>query len=118
MFSKLVALKKFNYEKIYLSPKLEYSVPYFSLVLNGIFDVLKNCFFDRASMLKICPDLINDFYNWLAAYWDLPRDDKFKNDPCFVINDIRDFSRAAVLYISGMTDNYAMSMYEKIIGFN
>ena len=117
MFHKMNELKRFNYEKIYLSPKLEISVPYFSLVLNCIFDVLKNCFYDKNRMLKICPDLVNDFYSWLACYWSLPRDDKFNNAAIFNINSAKDFSRAIILYISGMTDNYAMSMYEKVIGF-
>ncbi len=117
MFRKMNELKKFNYKNIYLSDKLKNSTMYFELVLNKIYDVLKESYKDRKKMLKICPDLVNDFNDWIKNYWNLERNSKNINQIVFDVNNERDYYKAAIYYISGMTDNYAMKIYNKIIRF-
>ena len=63
------------------------------------------------------PQLIKDFYEWLECYWNLDRKQNMKNDIIFNMNNEKDYYKAIIYYISGMTDNYAIEMYNKIIGF-
>ena len=63
------------------------------------------------------PQLINDFEGWISNYWNLERSEKNKNDVIFNFEDEKDYSKSIIYYISGMTDNYAIDMYNKIIRF-
>ena len=40
-----------------------------------------------------------------------------KNKAIFDLNDRKSYSQAIIYYIAGMTDNYAIDMYNKIVGF-
>ena len=117
-FKMMNELKKFNYKKIYLSDKLEIAVKYFKLVLNEIFDLLKESYKNKDKMIKICPKLVDDFEDWLRDYWNLERSNKCKNEVLFNMEDEKDYIRAIIYYISGMTDNYAIEMYNNIISFS
>ena len=117
MFERINTLKKFNYEKIYLSEKLLKVTTYYRLVLTSIHDLLKESFNNKEQARKICPELINDFELWLSNYWNKERDKTNLNEVLFNIDDEKDYCRAIIYYISGMTDNYAIDMYNKIIRF-
>ncbi len=117
MFEKINKLKEFNYKKIYSSDKLVKSTHYFRLILNSIYDVLKESWNKKEKIEKICPELLKDFEIWLSEYWQLQRDVKNHNDAIFDTSDEKEYSKAIIYYISGMTDNYAISMYNKIIEF-
>lgn len=117
MFNMINKLKLFNYKKIYLSEKVLKSVPYFEIILNSIYDLLKQSFLNKDEARKICPDLIKDFEIWLENYWNLERPNESKNVPFVNVNDEKSFCKAIIYYISGMTDNYAINMYYKIIKF-
>lgn len=117
IFNLINKLKKFNYEKIYLSDKLIKSNKYFELILNEIYNTLKESYKNKKNAEKICPSLISDFYNWLSNYWNKNRECINKNDIIFNIENEKDYYRAIIYYISGMTDNYAIDMYNKIIKF-
>ncbi len=110
-------LKKFNYEKIYLSDKLMKATEYFKLVINSIYDLLKDSFNKKEKVEKICPTLLYDFEDWLGNFWNKERNIVNKNEVIFDVNNEIDYYKAIIYYISGMTDNYAMDMYKKIIGF-
>lgn len=113
----LYKLKKFNYEKIYLSEKLKKSIKYFELILNEIYDLLKETYKDKERIRKVCPELVNDFESWIKNYWNKERDAKNKNKIVFNANNEKEYYKAIILYISGMTDNYAIEMYNRIIKF-
>jgi dGTPase len=117
MFNIINSLKKFNYQKIYLSDKLIESTYYFKLVLNSIYDLLKESFNNKEKSRKVCPELINDFEDWIKNYWNIERQSDNKNDIIFNIENEKDYYKAIIYYISGMTDNYAIEMYNKIIKF-
>ena len=117
MFEMINKLKRFNYEKIYLSDKIIKGTYYFKLVLNTIYDVLKEAYQNKQKAEKICPQLVKDFENWIQNYWNLPRSERNKNEIIFNFENPKDYYKAIIYYISGMTDNYAIDIYNKIIGF-
>ena len=110
-------LKAFNYKYIYLDERLKPSTVYFELVLNTIYNTLKRYFFEKEHIKKIYPEIINEFENWLNLYWNKDRDSICKNKILFDIKNEKDFYQAVIYYISGMTDNYAIDTYNKIIRF-
>ena len=65
----------------------------------------------------MCKELTEDFDDWIANYWNLERNENNKNDVIFDFENEKDYSKAILYYISGMTDNYAIDVYNKIIGF-
>ena len=118
-------IKDFNYKHIYFCRRTKTSIKYFKLVINEIYDILKECF-DRentinniVSLKKYYPKLADGFYHFLENYCDFSNREelKLKNKIIFDISDEYDFSRAIISYISGMTDNFAMEMYNEIIRF-
>jgi len=113
-FNMINTLKKYNYKKIYLSEKLQPSTRYFELIINTIYDLLKQYYTDKKSKRK-CPELINDFNIWLKDYWNLERTENNKNDVIFDVSNEKEYYKAIIYYISGMTDNYAIEMYNRII---
>lgn len=116
-------IKKFNYKNIYLSEKTKSSNKFFELVINEIYNTLKktydedNTLKNIEKMKRFYPELAINFKEWLSNYWNLPREQWSKNDEIFNIKDEKDYCKAIIYYISGMTDNYAIDVYNKIIGF-
>ncbi len=123
MFEKINKIKAFNYKNIYLSNRIKPSVRYFGLVLNEIYNTLKTTYDGVKSiekinnMKKFYPKLMRNFLEWLSMYWNLDRKDNLKNDVIFNIENEKEYYKAIIYYISGMTDNYAIEMYNEIIGF-
>ena len=118
-------IKKFNYEHIYFNKHLQYPFDYFKLVINQIFNVLAECYdnentLEKLNSLKVFyPVLISSFVDWIKKYWNLTdrSDSNLKNKVVFDMADSKDFYKAIIYYISGMTDNFAISCYNEIIGF-
>ena len=110
-FEMLNNLKEFNYKNIYLSEKTLGSVDYFELVLNKLFWFLSRMNFRDDDMKKICPVLADDFNKWLKEFFSLDI-----NHRDIIISD-NEFLQAVIYYIAGMTDNFAIGMYNKIISF-
>ena len=116
MFNTINEIKKFNYKYIYLSEKLIPSAEYYKLVLNQIYNTLKKSYIDFDSIQKMYPELINDFYKWVSNYDKENKKSNYKNLKLFDLNNENDFCKSIVYYISGMTDNYAIKIYNSIIG--
>lgn len=123
IFKLINEIKKFNYKYIYLSERLKPSTKYFELVINQIYDTLKSLY-DSNNILEniqrkkaFYPELLTEFEKWLSCYWDLPRDSKLKNEVMFNIQNEKDYLQAIIYFIAGMTDNFAIDMYNKIVGF-
>lgn len=109
-------LKKFNYEYIYKNERTSMSTKYFELLIHCIYDTLKKCCFSE-TYRKNYYEVYSDFENWLKAYWNGIREEKYKNKVLFDVNKEDDVKQSIIYYISGMTDNFAMDTYTKIIGF-
>ena len=116
-FEFIKKLKEFNYKYIYLDERLKPSSEYFKIVITTIYNTLKKYYTDKERLSKMYPEIIKDFEKWLKMYWDYERYGVCKNKVVFNIENENEFCQAIIYYISGMTDNYAIDMYNKIISF-
>ena len=116
-------IKEFNYKYIYLSEILKPSDNYFSVVINQIYDILKTIYdgdntFDSLNRYsKFYPNLVNSFTDWLNKFSINVKREKSKNKRLFDISIPKDFYSAIIFYIAGMTDKFAIDLYNEIIGF-
>ena len=57
--------------------------------------------------------------NFIYNYYDFGNREslKLKNKILFSIDNEKDFCKAIIYYISGMTDNFAIEIYNEIINF-
>ena len=117
VFGFMKKLKEFNYKYIYLDERLKPSTEYFKIVLNTIYETLKRYYYEREHIKSIYPEIIADFENWLKIYWNKERIDICKNKSIFDVDNKIELYQAIIYYISGMTDNYAIDIYNKIIKF-
>lgn len=124
-FDLMNKIKKFNYEKIYFSNRIAPSVKYFNLVINEIYDTLFKTFdFDKTltnldALSTFYPKLVESFLNFVYNYYDIPNRENYnlKNKIVFSFDNKTDFSKTILYYISGMTDNFAIEIYNEIIRF-
>ncbi len=124
-FETIERIKKFNYEKIYKSEKIQPTVRYFSVVMNEIFYMLKGAYDGMATIKSIrrlkryYPYLSEEFSEWLGRYTNSgERDEKnYLNKIIYDLNDIKSYSRAIIDYLSGMTDQYIIRIYNEIVSF-
>ena len=87
------------------------------LIINNIYDTLFALYNNKEYIEKLYTSLISDFYVWLSRYSNLNREKRYQNDVIFNINNEKDFCQAIIYYIAGMTDNYAIKMYERMNRF-
>ena len=126
-FNFLNKIKDFNYRNIYLSDRIKPSNRFFEVVLNEIYNTLKSCFDGKDALKSIkslghfYPNLSSGFFYFFNVYCNQSEstrlDLKLKNAVMFSNNDEKDFCKAILYYISGMTDNFAIKIYNEIIRF-
>ena len=118
-------IKEFNYKNIYSCNRLKPSTRYFNLIINEIYNLLKsaydgsNTLNNLKSLSTTYPKLGNGFINFIGNYYDFGNREslKLKNKILFSIDNEKDFYKAIIYYISGMTDNFAIEIYNEIIHF-
>lgn len=116
-------IKQFNYKHIYCSDILKPSDNFFAVVINQIYDTLRsfycggNTLAKLNSMKKFYYNLITGFIDWFNNFSVSAPRNKLKNKVLFDINNPNDYYFSIVLYISGMTDKFAIDMYNEIIGY-
>ena len=118
-------ITKFNYKNIYFDERLKPSHKYFSLIINEIYSTLKKAYneVDTAEEIKklgkFYPDLSNSFFEWISCYWDLTdrAGASLKNRVIYHMENEKEYFKAVLDYISGMTDKYAISTYGEIVSF-
>ena len=118
-------IKQFNYKNIYLSDRIKPSIRYFNIVINEIYNTLKNTFAGINTLKKLeniakyCPKLYKSFSSFMHSYYDLGNRENLKlhNKIIFRLENENDFYKCILYYISGMTDNFAIEVYNEIIGF-
>ena len=122
-FNLIKQIKQFNYKNIYQCERIKPSIRYFKVVLNEIYDTLKAMYGGSKTpenirnMRKTYPKLIDSFEDWISNYWNLERKATSKNDIIINIENEKEYYKAIIYYISGMTDNFAIEIYNDIIGF-
>ena len=116
-------IKEFNYKYIYLSDLLRPSDEYFSVVIRQIYNTLKNLYngINTISVLnnykKLYPNLIDGFVNWFINFSNISERSKLKNKILFDLSIPENYYFSIVCYIAGMTDKFAIDIYNEIIGF-
>ena len=116
-------IKSFNYKYIYGAKRMIPSNKYFELVINQIFEILKDTYDGKNTIKKMneyekyYPNLISGFTRWISKYWNIGNREGLKNEIIFDINSEKDYIQAILYYISGMTDKYAVDVYNEIIHF-
>ena len=116
-------IKDFNYKYIYFNDILKPSDNYFEVVIYQIYNTLKNLYngndtysvFDKYK--KFYPNLLNSFSDWLNNFSTLSDRKKLKNNILFDMSIPENYYFAIICYISGMTDKFAIDIYNEIIGF-
>lgn len=118
-------IKEFNYKKIYTSKRIQPCTRFFNLIINEIYDLLKSTYngIDTLKNLQVLqktyPKLCESFINFICNYYDFGNRNelKLKNKILFSIDNPSDFYKCIIYYIAGMTDNFAIEIYNEIIYF-
>lgn len=129
---KLKEIKDFNYKTIYDNKRLKYFEEYARMIIQSIFKQLLKAykkdktFYELQKMAEYYPILAGDFYKYLIRYVEptiVPEKDKTDLLKCDnlklygLLDNKKDYTRAVIDYISGMTDGYAIKAYNELITF-
>lgn len=118
-------IRKFNMENIYKHDKIKPTIRYFTVLINEIFYALrneydgKNTIKNLKKMARYYPVLAEEFIGWLSNYAITEcRDEKlYKNKLVYNIENLQDYNRAIVDYMSGMTDIYIVKVYNELVNY-
>ena len=118
------ALKQFNYKRIYNHWKIENYKKYAELVISSIYDMLKRFYRKEKTCNEIqrysevYPILCGLFLEWLKKYSDSDIREKFyQNKTLYNLQNEQDYIKAIVDFIAGMTDSFAIKLFNEIIMF-
>jgi len=126
-------IKIFNYTYIYLNPKFETVKKYSELVITQIFEALISVYKGEYTLLELeknkthYPELMGSFAQWLSRYckidlssfaWSSETIGQFENCKIYGTLETEELYIQAILdYISGMTDNYIIKVFNELITF-
>lgn len=123
----LKALREVSTNLIYDNRRLEYSKKLVRLVIESIFSQLMKLENGNLSVERIDTGLqhypiLNDaFVEWMIQYSNisesLKKDSRFDNKSIYDINNRGQYIRAVIDFISGMTDNFALNVFEEFTRF-
>ena len=123
-FNLMKALKQFNMDNIYNHWKIENYKKYAELVMSSIYGMLKKFYRGEKTLAEIerykevYPILSKVFNEWIVKYADLDvRNKRYKNKTLYDLKNEIDYSAAIVDFMSGMTDSFAIKMFNEIITF-
>ena len=93
--------------------------------MNEIFYTLKNEYNglntvkNIRKMKRYYPVLSEEFSSWLSVYSNAEYEDReeYANKMVYDLNNIKDYSRAIIDYMAGMTDQYIVRVYNEIVSF-
>lgn len=134
-FKFILELKKFNFANIYNHWRLQEFQIYAENIIKTIFRTLKKTQMyvqtGRASqVLKLYPKLCSTFEDWLIkhsnykhfspekhSFVDKKAILRYNTPQIFDITDEDSYTKCIIEFISGMTDQFAIQVYEEIITF-
>ena len=118
----LKRIKDFNYRAIYKNPKFDVYRKYVALVIRSIYDTLiesydgDNTINKLKEKVNVYPTLIHDFCKYLKTYFSLEKDVRYKNKKIYGKLETREiYAQAIIDYISGMTDRYAIEIFNELL---
>lgn len=117
-------IKEFNYKNIYSHKRLDASNEYFKILINRVYNTLKDLYSDKDIIRnlkeaeKFYPQTIAQFEKWIYKYLSMDNraDTIYKNKVVYSLSK-KDYCRAIIDFISGMTDNFIINIYNEIISF-
>lgn len=130
--SMLNEVKEFNYKAIYKNQKFDVYRKYAALIIRSIFDTLiiaydgQNTSLKLLKMVKTYPILIKDFLHHINQYSTLVPTkpelanqlEKYKNIKVYGnLETEQIYAQAIIDYISGMTDRYAIAVFNELIRY-
>lgn len=134
-FKFLQEIKKFNYAFIYNHWKMQEFCIYAENIIQTIYRLLMKTYpYVKTGKvyiaLKRYPNLRESFEEWLIKYTvyqpynkatkqfdNIKKGKKWNTPVVFDISDEESYKKCVIEYISGMTDQYAIKVYEEIITF-
>ena len=121
------AIKEFNYRNIYYHPRLIHYTKYAGLILTSIFEILNGYYKNQDTLEQIDKDrefypiLTSHIRDWLLKYSNLrlqnPKNKHYKNQILYNIENQKDYQQAVIDFISGMTDHFAIKIFNEITSF-
>lgn len=119
------SLKKFNNENIYYHQRLDTYREYAKLIIGSVFQALKGLYrggktFEEIKRYSgIYPTLVSVFLEWLLKYThSKERPLRFKNAVLYDLSKGEsEYVRAIIDFISGMTDMFAIKVFNEITTF-
>ena len=126
----LKEIKAYNYRTIYKNKKFDVYKNYVKLIIRSIFDILIASYkkedtpFELEKMQNAYPMLISDFLKYLGQYSALEMNakfgtfEKYKNKKIYgKLETEIIYVQAIIDYISGMTDRYAISIFNELLRY-
>ena len=122
----LKEIKDFNYTAIYNNEKFKVYRDYVALVIRSIFNTLMKTYdvcnpyksLDNIDCMKEAyPMLAGDFYKHIKVYSNIQGDnEKYKNKKIYGNIETKEiYAQAIIDYISGMTDRYAVEIFNELL---
>lgn len=126
-FSIMKTIMTFNYQHIYLIPRLKIHNDYVALILNSIFDFLyqykqyDNFIEHMKKDQSQYPKLITTYLDWLNKYAQIPtypRKKEYKNKIIYDFTlDSLAFEKSILDYLAGMSDQFIIQLFNELISF-
>ena len=119
-------LHAFCFANIYNNWRLVEFGKYAENVLGCIYRTLMKCQEFAVSgriysALDFAPELCSTFEDWLVKYSDyntqLRDEHHYLTTPCFTVSSEESYEKCVIEFISGMTDNFAIRVFNEIISF-
>lgn len=130
-FDLIKSLKEFSMKNIYNHERLNVFKDYARLVIESIAEYLIKLYDGKETLEnikaneKIYPSLTNTFSEWIIKYSntetttdsDTVKKSIYKNCQVYDIKQRNHYIHSVISYISGMTDNYAIEVFNELISF-
>ena len=126
-------IKRFNYEYIYRNKRLTPFTEYARVVITQLFEVLMDAYRGEETLSElrkragIYPELMNAFADWLSKFCEPQlnlfdnineKTVKCKNRKIYgSLETEQVYARAILDYISGMSDNYCIKVFNELITY-
>lgn len=125
-------IKKFNYKHIYGNKRLKPYMHYSELVITEIFTILLDCYDEKHtfsaldSQLQYSPILLDSFKKWLCRYCEsdfipnnyIDRNKVYDNEKIYGrLENKKVYIQAIIDYISGMSDHFAIDVFNELISY-
>lgn len=117
-------IKDFNYNTIYKNAKFNVYKNYAALVIRSIYNTLIDLYDCDNTLNKLSekestyPTLIDDFAKHIRVYSELENNERYKNKKIYgKLEDKKIYAQAIIDYISGMTDRYAIEIFNELLRY-